>query len=152
MECGDRSCNPWKRKGFDVFPDLRDLMEEIWRNGLFTPESMVEFTIVTADYPTDFEFKEERKPFIDVIKGDKDVSVIIEMPGVEKEDIDIRASETHVEIRAERGDRKYHERIEFDCEVIPDQVKATYNNGVLEIVFKRKKPEEDKKLRKIEVE
>lgn len=147
MECGDGSCNPWKRrKEFSIFPDLRDLIEEIWNDELVP--SFQEFTVITVEHP--LEFREE-KPFVDVIKGDEEVSVIIEMPGVEKEDIDIRASERHVEVRAERGDRKYHEKIELDCEVIPDDVKATYNNGVLEIVFRRKEPEKDN-LKKIEVQ
>lgn len=94
---------------------------------------------------------EERKPLIDVMEGDEEVNIIVEMPGVNKEDIDVNASETTVEIKAEGETRKYYERAELPCEVIPDSAKARYNNGVLEIIFKKKYPRKgDTKKIKIE--
>lgn len=93
---------------------------------------------------------EERKPLIDVIETDDEVQVIAEMPGVNKEDIDLNATEKTLEIRAEGENRRYHEIVELPCEVIPDSAKARYNNGVLEVVFKKKYPE--KKGKKIKVE
>ncbi len=87
-----------------------------------------------------------RKPLIDVMEGEEEVNVIAEMPGVNKEDIHVDASETSVEVTAETEDRKYHEVVDFGAEVIPDSAQAKYNNGVLEIVFKRKHKEEKKKI------
>lgn len=87
-----------------------------------------------------------RKPLIDVMEGEEEVNIIAEMPGVDKEDIHVDASETSVEISAETEDRKYHETVELGAEVIPDSAKAKYNNGVLEVVFKRKQKEEKKKI------
>jgi HSP20 family protein len=94
---------------------------------------------------------EERKPLIDVMEGDEDVHVIAEMPGVNKEDIDVNASDTTVEIKAEGETRKYYERADLPCEVIPDSAKARYNNGVLEIIFKKRHPRKDD-LKKIKIE
>ncbi len=93
---------------------------------------------------------EERKPLIDVIETDEEVQVIAEMPGVSKEDIELNATERELEIKAESENRRYYERVELPCEVIPDSAKARYNNGVLEVVFKKKYPE--KKGKKIKVE
>jgi len=93
---------------------------------------------------------EERRPLIDVIETDDEVQVIAEMPGVKKEDIDLNATEKTLEIRAEGENRRYHEIVELPCEVIPESAKARYNNGVLEVVFKKKYPE--KKGKKIKVE
>lgn len=93
---------------------------------------------------------EERKPLIDVIETDDEVQVIAEMPGVRKEDIDLNATEKSLEIRAEGENRRYHEIVDLPCEVIPESAKARYNNGVLEVVFKKKYPE--KKGKKIKVE
>jgi HSP20 family protein len=93
---------------------------------------------------------EERKPLIDVIETDDEVQVIAEMPGVNKEDIDLNATERSLEIKAEGENRRYYERVELPCEVIPDSAKARYNNGVLEVVFKKKHPE--KKGKKIKIE
>ena len=44
----------------------------------------------------------------------------------------------------------YHEIVKLPCEVKPDTAKARYNNGVLEVVFKKKHPE--KKGKKIKIE
>ncbi len=93
---------------------------------------------------------EERKPLIDVIETDDEVQVIAEMPGVNKEDIELNATEKELEIKAESENRRYYERVELPCEVVPDSAKARYNNGVLEVVFKKKYPE--KKGKKIKVE
>ncbi len=93
---------------------------------------------------------EERKPLIDVIETDDEVQVIAEMPGVRKEDIDLNATERSLEIKAEGENRRYHEIVELPCEVVPESAKARYNNGVLEVVFKKKHPE--KKGKKIKIE
>ncbi len=94
---------------------------------------------------------EERKPLVDVMETDDEVQIIAEMPGVNKEDIDVSASEKSVEIRAEGENRRYYEVVDLPCEVIPDSAKARYNNGVLEVVFKKKYPKKsDKKKIKIE--
>ncbi len=93
---------------------------------------------------------EERKPLIDVIETDDEVQVIAEMPGVKKEDIDLNATERSLEIKAEGENRRYHEIVELPCEIVPESAKARYNNGVLEVVFKKKHPE--KKGKKIKIE
>jgi HSP20 family protein len=94
---------------------------------------------------------EERKPLIDVMETDENIHIIAEMPGINKEDIDLNASERSVEIKAEGENRKYYETIELPCEAIPESAKARYNNGVLEIVFKKAQAKkEDRK--KIQIE
>lgn len=92
------------------------------------------------------EMQGARKPLVDVMEGEEEVNVIAEMPGVDKEDIHVDATETDVEISAENEGRKYHETVELDAEVIPDSAEAKYNNGILELVFKRKQKEEKKKI------
>ncbi|RLI85551.1 MAG: Hsp20/alpha crystallin family protein [Archaeoglobales archaeon] len=93
---------------------------------------------------------EERKPLIDVIEADDEVQVIAEMPGVNKDDIELNATEKELEIKAESESRRYYEKVELPCEVLPDTAKARYNNGVLEVIFKKKYPE--KKGKKIKIE
>lgn len=82
-----------------------------------------------------------RTPFVDVIVDDKanQVRVIAELPGVSKEDIDINATEKTVEIKAERGERKYRAVVDLPVEVDVGSAKASYNNGVLEITFRPKR-------------
>ena len=81
---------------------------------------------------------EEREPLTDIIEGDTDVAVTVELPGVEKTDIDLNVTSDTLEITVDAPDRKYHKQIDMPCDVKPKTTKATYKNGVLDIVIKRK--------------
>ncbi len=70
-----------------------------------------------------------------------------EMPGVEKKDIKIEVLGRTVNIDAEHDDRKYHTKIPIKQKVDENSVKATYDNGLLEVKFKLK--EEDRPKGKI---
>ncbi|AKG90790.1 Molecular chaperone {small heat shock protein} [Geoglobus ahangari] len=97
--------------------------------------------------PTIKEDIDQRKPLVDVIETDEEIQVIAEMPGVNKEDIELSASETKLEIKAEGENRKYYEVVDLPDEVDPDSAKARYNNGVLEVVLKKKHPKKESKKR-----
>jgi len=81
---------------------------------------------------------EDREPITDIIEGKKDVSVTVEIPGVEKEDIDLRVTERDLEITVDTPHRKYHKNIYLPAEVKPQTTKATYKNGILDVVIQRK--------------
>ena len=83
---------------------------------------------------------DERKPLIDVLETEDSVHVIAEMPGIEKEDIQLDATDSTVDLKAFRDDRKYSEQIELPVKVNPSSAEATYKNGVLEVIFKRMEP------------
>jgi HSP20 family protein len=80
---------------------------------------------------------EEREPLVDVIEGDKVVQVVAEMPGVEKEAIKLEATEDELTISAESERRKYRKVVELPCKVDPKGAKASYKNGVLEVVLNK---------------
>jgi len=80
----------------------------------------------------------EREPLADVTTTDKEIKVIIEMPGVSKENIKINAYDQSVEVKSEDPQRKYHRVIDIPPEADTETVKSTYKNGVLEISFQRK--------------
>jgi HSP20 family protein len=84
---------------------------------------------------------DEREPLTDVIEGAKDISVTVELPGVEKEDIDLKVTEEQLEIIVDNPKRKYHKTVNFSGDVKPKTTKATYKNGILDVVVQRKKPE-----------
>jgi len=64
--------------------------------------------------------------------------VVLDMPGVEKSDIQVDATEQNAVVRAERSNRKYHAEIQLKVEVQPESGKAEYKNGLLEISFSLK--------------
>ena len=92
---------------------------------------------------------ENREPFIDLIESDKEIKATAEMPGLEKQDININVTEDRLEISAEtkheekkeekgyiyreRRSGSYYRAISLPSPVDPDKSKATYNNGILEI-------------------
>lgn len=96
--------------------------------------------------------EQQQETLIDVMKDDDEVHVIADMPGIDKKDLDINASKSSVTIKAEGESRSYSEKVDLGCEVFPDSRKARYNNGVLEIVFKRKEPSEEEKEEDTRVE
>jgi HSP20 family protein len=93
----------------------------------------------------------EREPLVDVSSTDKEVKVIAEMPGVKKENIKINAYENTVEITSNDPHRKYHKVIEIPEEADTSTAKSTYNNGILEVIFNKKK-ESKPKGKEIKVE
>jgi HSP20 family protein len=79
----------------------------------------------------------EREPLIDVIESGEIIKVIVELPGVRKDDIKIDAHERLLEIMVDNDSKPFHEQIDLPCDVIKSSVKAGYKNGVLEISMKR---------------
>ena len=99
------------------------------------------------------EFEEgEREPLVDVIETDDEVTVIAELPGIEKKDVHLDVSEEDLSIKVDTPQRKYHKELPLPCEVKADTAKANYNNGVLEVKIKRKEKKKEKKGVKVRVD
>ena len=86
----------------------------------------------------------EREPLVDISSTDREVKVIVEMPGIKKENIKINAYENSLEIISDDPQRKYHKVIDLPPEADIETVKSIYNNGILEIVFNKKKQTKSK--------
>ena len=81
----------------------------------------------------------EIEPLSDITTTDKEVKVVVEMPGIDKKDIKISAYDSSVEVSTDdKAQRKYRSIIELPPEADTETVKSTYNNGILEITFKKK--------------
>ncbi|MDN5867373.1 MAG: Hsp20/alpha crystallin family protein [Candidatus Nitrosocosmicus sp.] len=82
----------------------------------------------------------EREPLVDVNMTDKEVKVVVEMPGIRKEDIKIKAYDSQVEVTTSKdAQRKYHKNIELPEQAEIETARSAYNNGILEITFDKKK-------------
>lgn len=83
-----------------------------------------------------------REPSVDTVLDEKGGTfrLIAEMPGIEKKDIKVEATEASVSISAGNNDRKYSTEVPLNHEVDPDSAKVKYTNGVLEVIFRLKKP------------
>jgi HSP20 family molecular chaperone IbpA len=85
-----------------------------------------------------------RTPLSEIRVDDKtdDMMVILEMPGVNKEDIEITVTDAVLTVVAESENRKYKRSFSFSKEFDPTKTKASFNNGVLEITLKTIETEE----------
>ena len=67
---------------------------------------------------------------------EKDIVFTIDMPGVEKKDIDIKVEDHSITVKAENGgSRKYNYTRKFRPTVDVDSAVATFKNGVLDITL-----------------
>jgi len=86
----------------------------------------------------------EREPLIDISSTDNEVRIVAEMPGISKEKIKVNAYDKYVEIMSEDPNRKYHKKIEVPEDIDIENARSNYNNGVLELTFKKKEQQKPK--------
>ncbi len=129
----------------DPFEEMRRIIREMDRM----------FGELTSRIP-----KEEfliKEPAVDLIdEGDKFI-LVVELPGIRKEDIELYVTRDKVTIKAEKKLRKedirkgtfyvreraystFYRVIQLPEPVIPEETKATFNNGVLEVELKKERP------------
>jgi HSP20 family protein len=105
--------------------------------------------------PSQWELPElpfgETSPRVDVIDRENEVLVRVELPGVEKKDIDVSLGDdtvtiratAHKEAREERGDYfrreiskgEFSRTIALPCDVDPAKAQAKFENGVLQLTL-----------------
>jgi len=97
---------------------------------------------------------------VDLETGDDGHVIYADVPGFEKEDIDLRFEDGVLTIEAthEYGDehasrsRRVFERVRIPGEVRDDEITASYRNGVLEVHLPTPKPVEDDSSTSIDIE
>jgi HSP20 family molecular chaperone IbpA len=78
------------------------------------------------------------EPATDVIEGVDAIFVTIDLPGVRRMDIDLRATEGTLVVSANSPTRTYYREIPLPAPVRTDVIRATYKNGVLDVSLERK--------------
>jgi HSP20 family protein len=105
--------------------------------------------------PLDPDLVMTRIPDVDVSENENEIVVRAELPGFEDSEIDVQLVNNVLTIRAEkeqRGDREYrrfYETVTLPSGINPDNVTATYRNGILELHIPRS---EEAKPRRIQVQ
>jgi HSP20 family protein len=90
------------------------------------------------------DVKEEREPLTDVIEADSEVRIIVELPGVEKEDIKLSGTDDKLTISVETPKRKYFKELELPAKVDVNKATSAYTNGVLDVTVPKKKQKKTK--------
>jgi HSP20 family protein len=89
---------------------------------------------------------DQREPLVDLVDTDKEIRIIAELPGVNKDDIVVTAEGTKLTISVTSEEHKFFKELDLPAPVKPESAKSTYNNGILEITFE-KEPSSGKGVR-----
>jgi len=148
-----RKKHPW----FDAFDEF-DRLEEMMRRTFEKPPERTKFrrphiygfsmSVGPDGKPVIREFgniqagwspriREERESLVDVMEEDKDVVIVAELPGVEKDDIKLHAAEDYLTISVDAPERGYHKELTLPARVNPQSARTSYKNGVLEVRLKK---------------
>ncbi len=102
-------------------------------------------------------------PRVDMYEDDKNIYLFAEIPGMAKEDVQIKLSEERIlslkgsktrkgddegkaYIRSERRFGEFTRNFVLPDNIETDKIKAAYNNGMLEIIIAKKEPEPPKEI------
>ena len=144
----------WKNKDlYDPWDDFRNLQNEI--NDLFNTDRSQGYTGL---------FDRNFSPAIDVIESENDYSVVCELPGIEKKDIDLTLASNVLTIKGSKNDDseekkgKYFKKekwtgsfqrtLPLPAAVNADMISADLKDGVLTVRLPKK---EEAKPRSIDV-
>ena len=105
-----------------------------------------------------------RKPIYDVTETEKNMMIMVEMPGVDKADIDLNVNDRNVEVRAKKKEesektgedeysyyssvRQFYRNIPLPKVIDSSKAKAIFRNGVLTV----EAPKTEDGSKKIEIE
>ncbi len=156
----------------DLFPDfdkIEDMMDEMLRDmqsGAFKQVKPgeplvygVNIRIGPDGKPVINQFgnvtpkgvKEEREPLVDVIAEKKHVRVVVELPGVEKDQIRLTVQPDNLRIAVNNPQRKFSKQIRLPAPVREESAKATYKNGILEVLLERAEPVKEEKGKSVTI-
>ncbi|MCH7722642.1 MAG: Hsp20/alpha crystallin family protein [Bacteroidetes bacterium] len=114
-----------------------------------------------SEFPNNFELSSYSFPKVDLMEDEKFITIIAELPGVNKDDVkivledgvltlsgekksDVKEDDKINFSRNEREFGKFERKFELVEDINPDEVKANFNNGLLKIMIAKLTPEEPK--------
>ncbi len=80
-----------------------------------------------------------REPLTDLNEDDSNVYITYELPGISKENIDLKVLESGIVLAVKEGSRKYHKEVNFDFKIKPESCKAKFVNGILDVTIAKVK-------------
>jgi HSP20 family protein len=87
-----------------------------------------------------------REPLTDIIERDDSISVTIELPGIEKKEIDLDIIGRRMTVKVDAPNRRYQKVVDLPCTVDEESVKATFKNGVLDVNMMKSKGSESHQI------
>lgn len=78
-------------------------------------------------------FDEVREPLTDVFEEEDSTLIVLEMPGIEKDDITLSFTDTALTIEAARGKKKYKKEVVLRTSLDKEKTSLQCNNGIVEL-------------------
>ena len=110
----------------DLFREIERMMNDTINGANVSFESNAEAGL-DAGFGTDTH--------VDIHETDDEIRVVADLPGVEKKHIELECDGETLTISAQSDHREYDDRVALPRRVNEHTASATYNNGVLEVVF-----------------
>ena len=83
------------------------------------------------------EVGEDLEPLVDVIDDGRMVVILAVLPGVDKDDINLRLNGNVLTFSVETDDFEWYDELNLKVKVDPKSARASYKNGILEIKIKK---------------
>lgn len=119
------------------FPFMYGFNINIGKDGRPTIDSFG--NIKAKPYSGEPEVKKVREPMTEVIEEGDQLIVICEMPGVTRDEIELKATTHSLTISTKIKDkgRNYYKDVELPLAINSDYARARYTNGILEVKLKK---------------
>ena len=75
-----------------------------------------------------------------------EIAVTLDMPGIQKKDIELTVDKHMIKVKAKTEDRDYSFNKDMSMELNPDKVKANFNNGVLDVTIQKAEESKGKQI------
>jgi HSP20 family protein len=85
------------------------------------------------------QVQQEREPLVDIVETNGEIHIVAELPGVDKKDIKLHATEDTLTIAVDSPQRKYFKEVELPAKIKLKDAKSQYKNGVLEVTLQKEK-------------
>jgi HSP20 family protein len=150
---------PAARRPLGPVEEMEHLLEHLWRRPFMAPSWLGRLKLP--------ELMGEVSPSVDIYEEGNSVVVKAEVPGVKREDLDLVLTEDTISIsghkkseeavhrhdfhRVERSFGSFTRRLRLPATVVPDKAKATFKDGVLEVVVPKADTGREANVRRITV-
>lgn len=93
------------------------------------------------------DIADDQDPLVDLIEDGENLIILVALPGVEKEAIDLRVTENCLTFSVDGTDFEWYDELKLPARVNPKSAHASFKNGVLEVKLnKSKKVVRDSKI------
>lgn len=151
--------NPWVNDIYEELEKLGNLIDETMQKSLdassektpgrrnriqgfsikIGPDGKPRIQEFTSRQPRrdETEISDDGEPLVDLIEDGETLVVLAALPGLKKDDIDLRITESCLTLSVDTDEFEWYNEFKLPTKVDPNSACASYKNGVLEVKAKK---------------